>query len=199
MIDSDEYRGRLITIEGDLRRLTELPVPDASLAETHGVTRLYEAWIITPDSGNSPWRVVATDIVDDLPLADSIDPPIRVRVTGSFFKRVGYASQGGLHTAPLLLANRIRPVRSAAAVPAADSTLVNYALAGVLAMGAALAVAIWRFTRGDRTFKQRHLQRITGAPTEAIHALKNVEPVETSEMLRKLAEAERTRDEPKLS
>ena len=101
----DHFRGQLIAVAGDLRRLMQFPVRK----NDEDITELFEALIFTSDSGTTPYRVRLTTRPVGLPFAESIDPPIAVRVVGYFFKRDQYIIEKDLrvHAAPLLLAQRI--------------------------------------------------------------------------------------------
>ncbi len=102
MLEPDRFRGELITIEGDLRRLHRI-----ATSNHDGDPETYEAWIFTTDSGLNPYRVVCTSLPPGFAFGDQTDPPIRVRTTGYFFKRFSYATTGNYHTAPLLLAKTL--------------------------------------------------------------------------------------------
>lgn len=107
MLEPNRFRGELITIEGDLRRLNGIPTTRTDTTESDS----YEAWIFTADSGLNPYRVVCTSLPTGLAFGDQLTPPIRVRVTGYFFKRYSYATTGNYHTAPLLLAKTLVPMK----------------------------------------------------------------------------------------
>ena len=109
MLEPDRFRGELITIVGDLRRLNRIPPvsDDANKPET------YEAWVFTTDSGLNPYRVVCTSVPTGFAFGDQLTPSIRVRITGYFFKRYSYATTGNYHTAPLLLAKTLIPIKQA--------------------------------------------------------------------------------------
>jgi hypothetical protein len=125
MLEPDRFRGDLITIEGDLRRLLRIATvsdnaqnsevsnkSDVSQKRAMSQPESYEAWIFTSDSGLNPYRVVYTDLPTGLAVSDQITPPIRVRTTGYFFKRFSYATTGSDHTAPLLLAKTLTNITS---------------------------------------------------------------------------------------
>ena len=107
MLEPNRFRGELITINGDLRRLSRIPNPGNHVNKPES----YEAWIFTADSGLNPYRVVCTSLPTGLAFGDQLTSPIRVRVTGYFFKRYSYATTGNYHTAPLLLAKTLVPTR----------------------------------------------------------------------------------------
>lgn len=162
MLQSDDYRGRLITVGGDLRRLTEFPPPKDSEFET-----LYEGWLFTRDSGTNPYRVLFTQPPDDVPMGESLDPPARVEVTGYFFKRYGYASQGGQHVAPLLLAKRPNVIAPPQVIPVDRSELRNMMLTAVgLVAAVVVGLMIW-FARSDRRFRESRLSQLAAARLDA--------------------------------
>lgn len=145
MLDSDRFRGEIVTLEGDVRRLNPL-------AES------FEAWLFTDDSGLNPYRIVLARLPAGIPMGDELNPPIRVRITGYFFKRFSYATANGFHTAPLLLANTLVPLassKSAALPPRTNSrslTILAIGILGTLVVGG-LAVEMFarrRSRRGDR-------------------------------------------------
>jgi hypothetical protein len=131
MLDADRLRGELLTIEGDVRRINrlELPVDEPSADET------FDAWLFTVDSGLHPYRVVLTSHPGGIPLGDHLQPPIRARVTGYFFKRYSYATANDFHTAPLLLAKTLTPLGNpaSAVVPSTtNSRSLTYLAIGIL-------------------------------------------------------------------
>jgi hypothetical protein len=137
------YRGEPITIVGDLWRLHEFPAS----SNPYDLTRLYEAWIFTSDSGPRPYRVVASAVDGDLkPGADRRTP---VRVTGYFFKREGYESSDGVQVAPTLLAGRIER-HGALTATAAERDQLPMMLGVVVALGLILAATLVSFAGNDR-------------------------------------------------
>jgi hypothetical protein len=111
MTESQRYRGEPVTIHGDLWRLYEFQAGP----NDRGFKTLYEAWIFTADSDKHPYRVICTALPRGLHPGDNLRES--VRVTAIFFKREGYASNGGMHVAPTLLAHRIMPFQSAHSSP----------------------------------------------------------------------------------
>jgi len=192
MNDSDVFRGSLITIEGDLRRLTFMPIDENSPLNKP----LSEAWVFTADSGNNPYRVVCLETPPGIPTGESLSDEIRVRVTGYFFKRYGYAAQhGDMHTAPLLLAKRFKWLRSQP-VQSESPGGTQFVLTFLVVFGLVLGFTLWRFTASDKRFHHDHLKRLTTAPQEAIDALQNVETTDIQEFLNEMSGKE-TPPEPK--
>lgn len=174
------YRGQLLTVNGDLRRLTRFPVRD----NEQGITVLYEALVFTQDSGTTPYRIRFTAPPQDLPEAEVLDPPIPVHAVGYFFKRDQYIVQNDLrvHAAPLLLAQRIdRRVATAGAtvqleMSAAEQLRWTIGLLGFVAVVLVVCGVLgYRARRGDHRFAQDQLKRVTAAPREALDALEEID------------------------
>ncbi len=144
MLDAHRYRGEVLTVEGDLRRLHHF----ASPPNVQGVTEYYEAWLFTSDSGLNPYRIICTSLPESLSssFGDQLDPPVRVRATGYFFKRYSYATDDDFHTAPLLLAKTLtllgQPAPKLANVGSGRSQTLTIIAFGVLAGFAVVWLAI---------------------------------------------------------
>jgi hypothetical protein len=190
LMDSpDRFRGRPVTVEGELKGLTPIPVAENAA----GVEALWEGWVFNRDSWPNPWCVRAVEIPEGIPQGSRLSQSVRVRVTGYFFKKYGYASEGGFHKAPLLLARRIEWVRTpvAAATPAAG--LGPWILGGAVAIALGLGVMVWRLKAGDRRFEETQRRRFSDAPRESIEALAGVETTELSNLFRRLADEDSSR------
>jgi len=183
MLNPDEFRGKPITIEGEAVRLWKLPVT----TNEFGFDDLYEAWIVTSDSGNRPYRVVSTRLPEGIPFVEKTSKPIRVKVTGFFFKKEGYQAEGGLTVAPLLLADTLIWSPSKA-VSKRDQTWAPYLVGCVFFMGMILGLIVWQTARNDKAFHGKHLKRITEASPESIAALNGIPTIEPEEMFRHIAE-----------
>ncbi len=144
MSNAAHYRGRLVTISGQIRRLNALPVEQNDA----GIDRLYEAWMFTADAGNNPIRVVVTSIPEGMPLGES--DRLRGRVTGYFFKLQGYEAQSGLHTAPLLLAKELKQLPSVRPAIGPSSSLNMLLTAGLVLVALGAGFIRWQ-TRYHQT------------------------------------------------
>lgn len=181
MLDAQRFRGKLLSIQGDLKRLHPLQ-PGENNA---GVDRLYDAWIITADSGNNLYRVVCTEIADGLPQGDEIRESIPVRVTGFFFKKEGYAARKGLHTAPVLLAKRLD--RLPAPADTAPTVGLGPYLIGIAAVvAAAIGTTLWYYRAGDRRAGNSRRKGMTQGPDGSIQHLDSVESEDPVQFLRDL-------------
>jgi hypothetical protein len=185
MVDPEHYRGQLVTVEGEIRRL----LPFEATENRYGVKQLYDGWLFTAESGNNPYHIVCTSVPAGIPHGRSIRESVRVRVTGYFFKRESYATEDGLrlHSAPLILAKDMRRSLPPAAQQE-EQSLVRYLVAFMAAVGAALAITLWRFRASDKRFERKHMKRLTEASPEAIAALKDVETTDVDEVFRRLSE-----------
>ncbi len=145
MTDPAAYRGKPVTLVGEMRRVHEFPASD----NEYGLKTLYEAWVFTADSANRPFRVVCSRLAPEFTQAGAATLPAPVRVTGYFFKREGYESPGGLQVAPTILASRIDPYVSANAPPRADG-LWPIMMGVIVAAGLILATTLVSFAWSDR-------------------------------------------------
>lgn len=182
MVHPELYRGELVTLVGDIKRLQPL----SAGPNEYGIKTVYEAWLFTSDSGVNPYRIVATSVPPDVPLGERIEVP--ARVTGYFFKKEGYATPGGMHVAPLLLAKRIDWIRPPVSTEDPDTGLVPYVLGIVGIIGLALIVTLWRFSASDRKFERSRLKRLMDTPHDSVEELNGVETVDVDEVLRRLSD-----------
>ena len=150
MADPEFYRGKPVTLTGEARGLWDRD------------DGLVEAWFFPPTAGNRPVRAIA-NAAPDLPRGQRLNEPVPVRVTGYFFKRLGYDAEGGLQIAPLVFADRIGLERSRSAVPPAPKSLPWAVLGVAAALAAGASVLLWRWRAGDAAFERGTLRRVTAA------------------------------------
>ncbi len=150
MTESDTFRGELVSISGDLRRLNRFPASE----NPYGVVDLYEGWVFTADSGTNPYRVVCTAIPKDMPTGETINLP--VRVSGYFFKREGYETPGGLHVAPLLLAKTIA-WNLPPSLPPTDPGIAPYLIGGLIFVCASLGGVLFFIAVADTRSQRRRV------------------------------------------
>jgi hypothetical protein len=143
----NEYRGPLITISGTVRAAKLVAAPKNAF----DVKQYYQLWL-QPDRATDELIVLyCLELPADFPLGETLDEACTA--TGFFYKRWAYASQGGITTAPLVMAKTLawQPKPAAPPVveqPLEESVLTAAIVAGALAM-IALAFMIWR-VRGAR-------------------------------------------------
>ena len=183
MTEPERYRGEPITIEGDLWRLYEF---DAGKND-YAVSKIYEGWVFTGDSSNHPYRVVCTSLPSGIEPGENLRIP--VRITGYFFKREGYRSNGGVHVAPTLLARRIGINPMPNGIPL-TAGILPYMIGAIMAIGLALLVTIVGFAIGDRRSSRDGMERLRRHPQFSLAGMEIPEPVSVEESLRQFAEQE---------
>ena len=184
MNDPDRFRGEPITIEGDLWRLDEF---DAGRND-YGVSRMYQGWVFTGDSGNHPYRIVCTSLGKGIQPGENLRKP--VRITGYFFKREAYQSNGGIHIAPTLLARRIAINPMPNGIPMMSGVL-PYMFGAVMAVGLGLLVTIVAFAVGDERSTRAGMSRLRRQPHISFAELAVPSPISIEASLREFAERER--------
>lgn len=191
--EPDVYRGKLVSIEGDVRRLVK---KDAG-TNGEGIDFVYEGWLFNNDSGNRPFVFFCTDLPPGLAeIAPGQKTFEHVRVTGYYFKRYEYASASGLNSAPMLVSHTVRwiPVKSTANQPIAPAR-IPYILGGIALIGIVLGCIIWWFIDWGTRTRARRLKAMKQVSPEAVAALADVEAIDPREELQRLAEADRKTEE----
>lgn len=147
-----EYRGRLVTLDLEIRRILSY--------EDQGRT-LYEVWGWTRETQGWPYVAVVLDLPPGTPIGPDVET--RARVVGYFFKLQGYQEAGAKpHAAPLkapLILGRLVPL-PAGAMPVAATTALTAsnwlvvvlvtALVGVLGLVLTITGPILRLRRQER-------------------------------------------------
>jgi hypothetical protein len=183
MTQPDRFRGDPITIHGDLRRLYEFRAG----SNPYQIKTLYEAWIFTADSSTHPYRVVFTHLPRELEPGENLRQ--MVKVTGYFFKREGYASAGGIHVAPTLLARQVTLFRPPHALPSADS-IMPYLTGLVSAIGLAFLVTLVSLVISDRRAAHAAWLREKNAPRPSFAGIEVRPSLSVAESLKRLEEQE---------
>ena len=188
MTDSEQFRGQPLSVEGTIRRIDEISITREDIEEDYGIDRYYVAWMFTESSGNSPYRLIAVGLPEDMPTGEDLDLP--AKFTGYFFKRQGYRSVGGFHKAPVLIGKYIRWNRPAATVTnlPQDSGLAPYAIGLAVIIAVGLGLLIWRFNVSDKKFAHKHVDHFTTAAPEAIQDLENLETSDPNDLFRRMQE-----------
>src|SRR5207253_6925162 len=83
-----KYRGQVIHIDGELRRLRRLDAP--ALITKEGLEDIYEAWVYPLGNRFNPLCIVITDLPAGLAASENYSPPLRVSFDGYFFKLYRY-------------------------------------------------------------------------------------------------------------
>jgi hypothetical protein len=186
MTDSDRYRGQPLTISGIVRRIEKVEMTKEDAEKTLGINHYFVAWMWTDSSGNSPYRLIASSLPEDMALGQDIEVP--AKFTGYFFKQEGYQSQGGFHVAPVLIGQHLDwnrpPENSIAQVDM--STAPYYVVGFALVLAVTLGITLWRFKVSDRKFAQKHVEHFTTATPSDLDELNNLETNDPNELFRQL-------------
>lgn len=185
MTESPQYRGTLMTVKGQLKRLRSLPVEE----NKYGVSSLYEGWFFSKDSGTHPWRVLCTQLPPGIPVGDNLTDMPEVQVTGYYFKKYGYPSASGkLQTAPLLIARQVRWFPPSQQTAPSSSGAVKYIVSLFLVIGIALGFLIWRFMVSDQKFSRSRTAKLMQRPDMSMDSLNNIETVDINDVLKQMGQ-----------
>lgn len=189
MTSPEKSRGRLVTIFGEMRKLREITPPK----NRPGLTKFYEAWICTAESGENPYRVVCSEIPRTIKPQESCR--IDVKVTGYFFKREGYQTQDGrLHLAPTVLAGRLFLSVSPYAPPPVED-MVPWMVGVISVIGLAMVATVIGYAVGDARVRRRRMTpQIDPVSVEAM--FRADQRISVEESLRRLEEGELPENEP---
>ncbi|REK15928.1 MAG: hypothetical protein DWQ37_08945 [Planctomycetota bacterium] len=125
------YRGHLVTVAGVVRSAKEVTAPENAF----GIEKYYQLWLQPERSAPELLVIYCLELPDGFPLGTDLDAPCSS--TGFFFKRWAYLAQGGIFTAPLILARTVDwkpPPPSVVEEPAEDDFGVLVVVALLLAL-----------------------------------------------------------------
>lgn len=181
------YRGKVITIEGELRRLERIKAKQ----NAYGLEEFYSAWVITPTSDNVPYHVIAMFKDENLPVEELIEDSVPVRVSGYFFKIESYAT-GDLkpQMTQLLVARRITAA-PARPTPISLSEGSNPGKWLFVIFSVVFVIAIWsayRSTVGARRMRA-HRKEVLESDGD-LSELQGQASIDPGDALRKMAEEE---------
>lgn len=159
--EPDFYRGKVIPVQGRLKRLRQHEATDRARSE--GVQTVYEGWIFGPTRGSTPFWVMFTILPDGLQPAEDMDR--HVEFYGYFLKKMRYptSDKKGIVEAPFLIGPTVILTTPPAAAPAEQSGSVPIHLffVAVGLVGSVTAVLVflsWWFKRGDRVMQDKLLK-----------------------------------------
>lgn len=188
--DPHDYRGELITLDGELRRF----LPLAAGENDDRLDTLYEGWLFTESGGpKNPYRVICTSKPAGMPTGEQVRE--HVRFTGYFFKRYGYETTHGLHSAPLLLTSQFQ-WSPAPNTPKSAPAHAPYVLALIAVLGAGFAAGVWWFTEREKKIHAAGMRHILEPQPQDIAALRQIEALDPNTFLRDLAEQASGDDAP---
>ncbi len=148
------YRGKLVTIEGTIRRCVKLP-PN-KLDERAG--NLWQMWVFS-GAENNPIVVYCIHLPDGFPVGNQINEKASFQAV--YFKKWVYAAQGGTMTAPLLLARNVNWQASPETRREITAREIYFGIAVVLLGAIAIVGFIWwnnrnRDSRAEQIVRHRN-------------------------------------------
>ena len=101
---TDEYRGKPVTIHGTAELVYEVAAPKNDLEIDH----YFVIWLRPEDGSDAPIVAYVLELPSDFPHIGREHTRVEeaMTLTGFFFKRWAYGAQDGIRTAPLILAKR---------------------------------------------------------------------------------------------
>jgi hypothetical protein len=162
---TSEYRGRLVTVSGTVRRVVRVDAVENGL----GITRYWQCWL-QPGGGSSPIVVYALHLPERFPTGTDLRAP--ASFTGFCYKRWAYLAADGTRVAPLLLARTARwqpplPPRADWQPPPAA---IVVAVSGLALLATMLAVLVYRTTRFSTRVLATTGERVSGDTWRALAA-----------------------------
>jgi len=94
----NQYRGRLVTVAGVVRRVNPLDLPK----NEYGIEKYYQIWLAPNDNRVSPIVIYCLHLPEGFPTG--MDVSEEAEITGFFFKRWAYKAKDAIRTAPTILA-----------------------------------------------------------------------------------------------
>ncbi len=141
---SNDYRGRIVSLKGTVRRAFPLTPPK----NDYGIDRYYQLWLFPDDNPSSPIIVFCLDIPKGFPTGMTLVE--RAELTGFYFKRLAYEAADTLRTAPTVLARGIQwqpaPKRQPVGPPPAGSPWLVIGVA-LVCSAAVVTYVYWRTRR----------------------------------------------------
>lgn len=151
----EKYRGRLVTLDLNVRRVLAYDVDITPL----GKRRLYELWGFTEESKAWLYVAVTAHLPEGMPTGAEVYE--RVRLTGYFFKLQGYYEAGARPRAPALKAPLLVGRLTRYAPPAVQVSPQTDLWTGVMVAAAAAGLALiigWQYVASRRA-GQREIAR----------------------------------------
>jgi hypothetical protein len=150
-----KFRGKVVHLEGRLRRLRRFDAP--SQAQAEGVRYAYEGWIMGPTRGSTPFCVVVPVLPEGLEPAESMDR--YVKFDGYFLNRFKYLSgESKEKESFLFIGPSVAPTKAPPRAPGSPliAPWLLYAFVGFLiTMVVMILVLSWWFRRGDLKIRAR--------------------------------------------
>ncbi len=145
------YRGKLLTLRGHIRRLEEMPLIDGE--RDLGIA--YQAYLFTEDSRTHPYIIICRSVPPEMPRGGDVME--EVEVTGYFFKIYAYDAQDTARVAPLVIAQRLNWFPQEESKPLV-SPLLGSVIAGAVLL--ILVLILWRISIKDRQVREEQLRKM---------------------------------------
>ncbi len=156
------YRGKVITVRGTAQAVYSVPAPQ----NAYGIKQYWVYWLQPEGGPNSPILVYALEKPEGVPFIEfaelgkaKMQPTPEVEFTGIFFKKYAYQGEGGLYTAPMLLARRPMVSESSLSQPVELPSLGSFLLvaAGLALLATCFAVWVYYQYRPGRSPDRQEL------------------------------------------
>jgi hypothetical protein len=159
------YRGRLLTVRGLVRRCRHLAAP----ANAAGLESYYQLVVRAAGGSHIPLVIYCLDLPRQFPLGKDLNE--EVEVTGVFFKNWAFASDAGIASAPLILSRSLRWFARSAA-PERPVGVRQIALLAVISSVVAAIAVTWMWRRAGGRQRPRCaagclIAAVLGLPTSA--------------------------------
>lgn len=154
---SDQYRGRLVSLEGTLVRAHRVPAAPNDV----GIRQYYQLWL-RPRYEDNPVVIYSLNLPEGFPTGMRIDEPITLE--GVFFKRWAYSARDGVRIAPVVLARSVHWERLAMTE---ESTGVRPPMIAIVLVALAIAGAIvaYVYARTERPRAEKDQRATTDRRT----------------------------------
>lgn len=140
----DEYRGKVVTVNGTVMREEVLAAP----ANDIGIEQ-YHRLVVRPTGGGVwPMVVYSLELPEKFPRGDEVRADVAVQ--GIFFKNWSYSWQEGLGLAPVILAKTVGWQPAAVVKPSRTEVTLPGVVAVIAAGGALAAIVGWLAWRQSR-------------------------------------------------
>jgi len=159
------YRGRLVTLSGVVRGAKQV----TPAANTLGIEKYYQLWLQPDRSSESLVVVYCLQMPRDFPIDMKIAE--EATLTGFSFKRWAYQAQGGITTAPLVLAREIHWSPPLVQEPVKTETMgESLIMAVVAALTLAVTTVIFFMWRGRGRESRNSIEARRAADDEKVTA-----------------------------
>lgn len=150
---TNEYRGRLVTVRGTAELAYQVPAPKNDL----GIERYYVFWLRPGDGADAPLVAYSLELPDGFPKVGNEHTNLREEMifTGYFFKRWAYGAHDGIRTAPLVLANRPTWQPTKELLSAERPSVGTIAIAVLAIALVAISIASWVYKSSNMRMTPR--------------------------------------------